>query len=134
MKYAKYIFILLLGIMVSLPINVNALTYLPDPTEVYDGLPAAIMYDEFYSYNLWLLDELATKGPIDLEGSDSFTSNAGVGGRISSCTHKLVEPAIRVLVRIITLILRTRSAQIPAMLMVIILMAFGAKMIRIMTV
>jgi hypothetical protein len=81
MKYKLPIAGWLLSIIFCAPFNLFALSYLPDPTDVYDGLPAAILYDDFYSYNLWLLDELATNGPVDLEGSDSFTANAGVGGQ-----------------------------------------------------
>ncbi|EAT17316.1 PEP-CTERM sorting domain-containing protein [Desulfuromonas acetoxidans] len=82
MKNTSYVLNFFFALALLMPMSANALAYLPNPTEVYDGyIPAAIMYDEFYSYNLWLLDELANNGPVDLEGSESFTANAGVGGQ-----------------------------------------------------
>lgn len=56
-----------------------ALQSLPDPTSTYDGLPAAVQYDDFVSYNLFLLDEFVDAGL--LTATDSFQDNAGVGGQ-----------------------------------------------------
>ncbi len=53
---------------------------LPDPTSTIDGLPAAVRYDDFYSYSAGLLDEWQNAGflPISTYG-DWGTYIAGVG-------------------------------------------------------
>ena len=71
MKMFKAFLTTVLFITLALPCTATALT-LPDPNSYYDGIPAALRYDHFYSYNIHLLDALEEEGYLPLpEGEDS---------------------------------------------------------------
>ncbi len=56
--------------------SASAVTILPDPSTIIDGVPVAVPYDDFFSYAAKLLVALDPMTPLDLSG---FNTSAGTG-------------------------------------------------------
>ena len=78
-KLYSRLHILIATILLVLSCSVSAME-LPNPTDYYDGLPSAILYDQIYSYNLNLLDSWVDAGLIEDTG-ENYAANAGLGNQ-----------------------------------------------------
>jgi hypothetical protein len=79
MRTTKSLTALVLFILLTLPCTAGALT-LPAPGSLIDGIPAAVQYDDFYSYATELLDAFVDEGFLADQGQQ-FQTVAGVGGQ-----------------------------------------------------